>query len=167
MAKTAWIERAKRTPKFKVRTVRRCQRCGRSRAVLRKFGLCRICFRELALKGEIPGVHKASWKGDKRSMSMTDPVPDMLTRIRNACSAGQRRVDMPVSKLKSEVARLLRDNHYIADFKILDDGAHGVLRLYLKYHDELPVIRELRRVSTPGLRRYVKCRERARVDRKS
>ena len=62
-------------------------------------------------------------------------------------------------KLKAEVARLLRDNHYIADFKVLDDGAHGVLRLYLKYHNELPVIRELRRVSTPGLRRYVKCRE--------
>ncbi len=61
MAKTAWIERAKRTPKFKVRAVRRCQRCGRSRAVLRKFGLCRICFREMALKGEIPGVRKASW----------------------------------------------------------------------------------------------------------
>jgi small subunit ribosomal protein S8 len=51
-------------------------------------------------------------------MSLTDPVADMLTRIRNACSAGHRRVDMPVSKLKSEVARLLRDNHYIADFKV-------------------------------------------------
>ena len=63
MAKTAWIERAKRTPSFKVRTVRRCQRCGRSRAVLRKFGLCRICFRELALRGEIPGVRKASSEG--------------------------------------------------------------------------------------------------------
>ena len=61
MAKTCWIERAKRTPKFKVRTVRRCQRCGRSRAVLRKFGLCRICFRDRALRGEIPGVRKASW----------------------------------------------------------------------------------------------------------
>ena len=83
-------------------------------------------------------------------MSMTDPVADMLTRIRNACSAGHRRVDMPVSKLKIELARLLRDNHYIADFKVLEDGAHGVLRLYLKYHNELPVIRELRRVSTPG-----------------
>jgi small subunit ribosomal protein S8 len=94
---------------------------------------------------------------------MTDPVADMLTRIRNACSAGHRRVDMPVSKLKSEVARLLRDNHYIADFKILDDGAHGVLRLYLKYHNEAPVIRELKRVSTPGLRRYVKSREIPRV----
>ena len=61
MAKTCWIERAKRTPKFKVRTVRRCQRCGRSRAVYRKFGLCRICFRDMALRGEIPGVRKASW----------------------------------------------------------------------------------------------------------
>jgi len=96
-------------------------------------------------------------------MSLTDPVADMLTRIRNACTAGHRRVDMPVSKLKSELARLLRDNHYIADFKVLDDGAHGVLRLYLKYHNDEPVIRELRRVSAPGLRRYVKCREIPRV----
>jgi small subunit ribosomal protein S8 len=96
-------------------------------------------------------------------MSMTDPVADMLTRIRNACSAGHRRVDMPVSKLKSELAKILLDNHFIADFKVLDDGAHGVLRLYLKYHNEAPVIRELRRVSTPGLRRYVKSREIPRV----
>ncbi|MGE0352760.1 MAG: 30S ribosomal protein S8 [Gemmatimonadales bacterium] len=96
-------------------------------------------------------------------MSMTDPIADMLTRIRNACEAGHRRVDVPVSKLKAEVARLLRDNHYIADFKILDDGAHGVLRLYLKYHNEKPVIRQLERVSSPGLRRYVKSRELPRV----
>ncbi len=96
-------------------------------------------------------------------MSLTDPVADMLTRIRNACTAGHRRVDMPVSKLKLEIARLLRDNHYIADFKNLDDGGQGMLRLYLKYHNDQPVIRELRRVSTPGLRRYVKCRELPRV----
>jgi small subunit ribosomal protein S8 len=87
----------------------------------------------------------------------------MLTRIRNACTAGHRRVDMPVSKLKLEIARLLRDNHYIADYKNLDDGGQGMLRLYLKYHNDQPVIRELRRVSTPGLRRYVKCRELPRV----
>ncbi len=61
MARKALIEKQKRKPKFKVRANSRCQRCGRSRAVLRKFGLCRICFRELALKGEIPGVRKASW----------------------------------------------------------------------------------------------------------
>ncbi|MCH7873960.1 MAG: 30S ribosomal protein S8 [Gemmatimonadetes bacterium] len=92
-------------------------------------------------------------------MSMTDPVADMLTRIRNASSAGHRRVDIPVSKLKVEIARLLRDNHYIQEYKVLDDGRHGLLRVYLKYYDERPVIRELRRVSTPGLRRYVKVRE--------
>lgn len=61
MAKTCWIERAKRKPKFKVRTVRRCSKCGRSRAFLRRFGLCRLCFRDLALTGAIPGVRKASW----------------------------------------------------------------------------------------------------------
>jgi len=61
MAKTSWIVKAGRKPKFKVRGYSRCNRCGRSRAYLRKFGLCRICFRELALKGEIPGVVKASW----------------------------------------------------------------------------------------------------------
>lgn len=96
-------------------------------------------------------------------MSLTDPVADMLTRIRNACLAGHRRVDIPVSKFKTELARILRDNHYIADYKVLDDAGHGLLRVYLKYHNELPVIRELRRISTPGLRRYVKCREIPRV----
>ena len=96
-------------------------------------------------------------------MSMTDPIADMLTRIRNACSAGHKRVDIPASKFKTELARLLRDNHYIADFKMLSDGERGVLRLYLKYHNELPVIRELHRVSAPGLRRYVKYREIPRV----
>ena len=94
---------------------------------------------------------------------MTDPVADLLTRIRNACSAGHRRVDIPVSKLKIEIARLLRDNHYIQDYKVLDDGQHGVLRVYLKYHGEAPVIREVKRISTPGLRRYVKSREIPRV----
>jgi small subunit ribosomal protein S8 len=96
-------------------------------------------------------------------MSMTDPVADMLTRIRNACMAGHRRVDVPVSKLKVEIARLLKANHYVQDFKVLDDGRHGLLRLYLRYHGDIPVIRELRRVSTPGLRRYVKVREIPRV----
>jgi small subunit ribosomal protein S8 len=96
-------------------------------------------------------------------MSMTDPVADMLTRIRNACQAGHRRVDMPVSKLKVEIARLLRDNHYVQDYKVLDDGRHGVLRLYLRYHGDNSVIRELQRVSTPGLRRYVRVQEIPRV----
>ncbi|MBN2287972.1 MAG: type Z 30S ribosomal protein S14 [Candidatus Glassbacteria bacterium] len=61
MAKKALIEKNKRKPKFKVRQYNRCQRCGRARAYYRKFGICRICFRELALAGQIPGVRKASW----------------------------------------------------------------------------------------------------------
>ncbi len=61
MAKKALVNKAKATPKFKVRAYERCQRCGRPRAYLRKFGMCRLCFRSLAHRGEIPGVTKASW----------------------------------------------------------------------------------------------------------
>lgn len=61
MARKALIERARRKPKFMTRQNNRCQRCGRSRGYIRKFELCRICFREMALRGEIPGVRKASW----------------------------------------------------------------------------------------------------------
>jgi len=61
MARKSLIAKTKRKPKFAVRAYNRCQRCGRSRGYLRDFGLCRICFRELALNGDIPGVRKASW----------------------------------------------------------------------------------------------------------
>lgn len=61
MAKKCLINKSNKTPKFKVRAYNRCERCGRSRAYLRKFKLCRICFRELASVGQIPGVTKASW----------------------------------------------------------------------------------------------------------
>lgn len=61
MAKKSLIAKQKRKPKFKARKYSRCQRCGRARAYYRQFGLCRICFRELALAGQIPGVRKASW----------------------------------------------------------------------------------------------------------
>lgn len=98
-------------------------------------------------------------------MSMTDPIADMLTRIRNACGSKHRRVDIPASKLKAEIARLLLENHYIKDFKTLDtDDGRKIIRLYLRYaQGDQPVIRELRRVSTPGLRRYVGVGEIPRV----
>ena len=94
---------------------------------------------------------------------VTDPIADMLTRVRNAAHARHRRVDMPISKLKVEIARLLKEYHYIHDYKLLEDEKHGVLRLYLKYYQEKPVIRELRRVSKPGLRKYVGVQEIPRV----
>jgi len=61
MAKTSVVARSKKTPKYSTRIVRRCFRCGRKRGYIREYGLCRICLRELAHKGEIPGVKKASW----------------------------------------------------------------------------------------------------------
>lgn len=94
---------------------------------------------------------------------MTDPIADMLTRLRNGGTAGHRWVDMPVSKLKVEIARLLAENHMVFDYKVLDDGHHGVLRVYLKYFDGAPVIRHLERVSRPGRRRYVGVSEIPRV----
>lgn len=61
MARKAWIAKSKRKPKYMTRLVRRCWRCGRRRSYMRDFGLCRICFRELANRGEIPGIQKSSW----------------------------------------------------------------------------------------------------------
>jgi small subunit ribosomal protein S8 len=94
---------------------------------------------------------------------ITDPIADMLTRLRNAAGAGHRWADMPVSKLKVEVARILKENAYVFDYKVLDDGRHGVLRVYLKYFEGKPVIRHLERVSKPGRRRYVGAEEIPRV----
>ena len=90
-------------------------------------------------------------------MSMTDPVADMLTRIRNACGSKHRRVDIPASKLKLEIARLLKENNFITDFRTVpSEAGRPLLRVVLKYaHGGHPVIRELRRVSSPGLRKYV------------
>lgn len=93
-------------------------------------------------------------------MVMTDPIADMLTRVKNALHAGHRRVDIPLSKQKVSIAEKLHQSHFIENYKILDDGRHGVLRLYLKYTpDGRPVIRSLRRVSRPGRRSYVGVRE--------
>jgi len=86
---------------------------------------------------------------------MTDPIADMLTRIRNAGQAAHKWVDMPVSTKKIEIARLLQESHFVHAHKVLEDGRFGVLRVYLKYHDGKPVIRHLERVSSPGRRRYV------------
>lgn len=93
-------------------------------------------------------------------MSMNDPIADMLTRIRNSSHAGHRRVDIPVSKIKIEIARILSENHFIQDYKVIDDKEHGILRVYLKYADgDRPVIRSIQRVSRPGLRRYAPADE--------
>ena len=98
-------------------------------------------------------------------MTMTDPIADMLTRIRNACRSKHRRVDMPESKMKLEIARILKENNFIQDYRTLEDEqGRGTLRLVLRYaQGGQPVIREMKRVSTPGLRRYVGVDEIPRV----
>ncbi|MBA2564769.1 MAG: 30S ribosomal protein S8 [Gemmatimonadetes bacterium] len=85
----------------------------------------------------------------------TDPIADMLTRIRNAGTAKHKKVDMPVSRPKLEIARLLQENNYIANYKVIGEGVQSQLRVYLKYFAENePTIRGLQRVSTPGRRVY-------------
>ena len=87
-------------------------------------------------------------------MSMTDPVADMLTRIRNAQMAEKQSVSMPSSKLKVAIAKVLKDEGYIDDFAIRENGAKPELDLALKYYAGRPVIERIERVSKPGLRVY-------------
>jgi small subunit ribosomal protein S8 len=86
---------------------------------------------------------------------ITDPVADLLTRIRNGIQARHQRVDMPNSKLKAEIARILKDEGYISNFKVLDEGKKKNLRIFLKYKRQGGnVISHLERVSRPGRRVY-------------
>jgi small subunit ribosomal protein S8 len=88
----------------------------------------------------------------------------MLTRIRNACGSKHRRVDMPASKIKAEIARILKENNFIQDFRIVEsEEGHRILRVILRYAGGQSVIREMRRVSSPGLRKYVPVSEIPRV----
>ena len=88
-------------------------------------------------------------------MNMTDPVADMITRIRNGVRAKLQKVDVPSSKLKSEIARVLKDEGYINNYKVTQDQKQGVLRVYLKYGPGMErVITDLQRVSRPGCRIY-------------
>ena len=88
-------------------------------------------------------------------MTMTDPVADYLTRLRNALQAGHKRVDIPASNLKRELTKLLLENKFIGGYTELKETAQGVIRIQLKYNDGEPVIAGLKRISRPGLRQYV------------
>jgi small subunit ribosomal protein S8 len=86
----------------------------------------------------------------------SDPIADMLTRVRNALKARHAKVDVPSSKLKLEIARILKDEGYILNFKLVEEGSAKLIRIYLKYAgDENPVISAIHRVSRPGCRVYV------------
>ncbi len=89
-------------------------------------------------------------------MTMTDPIADYLTRIRNAIQARKVRVDIPASRVKKEITRILKRHHMIQDYILIDDGKSGIIRILLKYTPEgQSVIEGLQRISRPGLRKYV------------
>lgn len=91
-------------------------------------------------------------------MSMTDPIADMLTRIRNACQAKHPRVEIPASKIKVEIARILLNQKFISHYTQVEDEKQGTLRIYLKYGPVgEPVISTVKRISKPGRRVYVKA----------
>ena len=97
-------------------------------------------------------------------MHITDPIADMLTRIRNANSARHETVDVPASNMKKSIAQILLDEGYIKSFQLIDDGTQGVIRITLKYNaGKERVITNLRRVSKPGLRVYAGADELPRV----
>jgi small subunit ribosomal protein S8 len=97
-------------------------------------------------------------------MSMTDPIGDMLTRIRNASAARHEKVLVPASRLKVKIAEVLRDEGFIKDFVRHEDGTQGAITIMLKYSgDREPAISDIKRVSKPGLRRYVPHTEIPRV----
>jgi len=86
---------------------------------------------------------------------MTDPIADMLTRIRNGSKAKRKAVDIPASNVKREIARVLMEEKFIKDMIEIPDKKQGILRVYLKYsRDDDPIIRGIKRLSSPGLRRY-------------
>ncbi len=87
---------------------------------------------------------------------MTDPIADFFTRIRNGVMVRHEKVDIPHSRIKARIAEILRDEGYIRNFKVFKDDKQGVLRVYLKYREEDPVLHGIQRVSKPGRRRYVK-----------
>jgi small subunit ribosomal protein S8 len=93
-------------------------------------------------------------------MAMSDPIADMLTRIRNAGKAKFIKVDIPGSKLKTDLARVMLQQGYITDYKFVEDGKQGILRVYLKYDkDKKHVIYGIERVSKPGRRVYLKSQD--------
>ena len=86
----------------------------------------------------------------------SDPIADMLTRVRNALAARHPKVDVPASKLKTEIARILKEEGYITNYKVAEEGVKKTIKIYLKYGaDSRPVISEIERVSRPGCRVYV------------
>jgi small subunit ribosomal protein S8 len=92
--------------------------------------------------------------------AISDPIADMLTRVRNAIKAGHLKVDIPSSKMKVSIAKILKEEGFIKNYKLIDDNKQKLLRVYLKYADDnQPALYNLKRISKPGRRVYIKAEE--------
>jgi small subunit ribosomal protein S8 len=118
------------------------------------------CIRRPDSRGDEGELVSFAERGRAERMTMTDPIADMLTRIRNANAAMHPCLDVPASKLKREILRVLKEEKYIENYTYIEDKKQGMLRVYLRYTPERErIITGIRRISSPGLRKYVRADE--------
>ena len=152
MAKTSLKNKQQATPKYSTRAYTRCRICGRPHAVLRKYGICRVC-----LQGRDPRCPQGKLVKEDYTMLVTDPIADMLTRIRNALIVKHDTVEVPVSVMKRSIADILLNEGYIKGYTINEEGVEPMMVINLKYGpNRQKVITGLKRISKPGLRVYAR-----------
>ena len=129
-----------------IRMHNRCKLTGRPKGYIRQFGVSRIQFREMASNGLIP-------------------IADYLTRLRNAINAKHRVVEVPASNLKKEITKILFEKGYILNYKFVEDGPQGTIKVALKYDsvNKVNAIKKLERISSPGMRQYTGYKDMPRV----
>ncbi len=146
-----------------IRMHNRCKLTGRPKGYIRQFGISRIQFREMASNGLIPGVRKQAGKFIVLNIVrvvlinliyyyMTDPIADYLTRLRNAINAKHRVVEVPASNLKKEITKILFEKGYILNYKFVEDGPQGTIKVALKYDsvNKVNAIKKLERIIFSG-----------------
>ncbi len=159
-----------------IRMHNRCKLTGRPKGYIRQFGISRIQFREMASNGLIPGVKKKQAGNYCLNIVrvvlinliyfyMTDPIADYLTRLRNAIGAKHRVVEVPASNLKKEITKILFEKGYILNYKFVEDGPQGTIKVALKYDsvNKVNAIKKLERISSPGMRKYTGYKDMPRV----
>ena len=139
-----------------IRLHNRCKLTGRPKGYIRQFGISRIQFREMASKVVLINLIY---------FYMTDPIADYLTRLRNAIQAKHRVVEVPASNLKKEITKILFEKGYILNYKFVEDGPQGTIKVALKYDpvNKVNAIKKLERISSPGMRKYTGYKDMPRV----
>ena len=155
MAKKAMINKANREPKYAVRRYNRCRLCGRPARICGNFRFAGYAFATWPTGARFPELIKPAGEKEVVAMVMTDPVADMLTRIRNANIVRAKAVEIPASNMKKAVAEILKAEGYIDDYEVHEGNYQGVIKIYLKYNGKQRVISGLKKISKPGLRVYV------------